>query len=92
MIAPEEQFVKGLFCGEGPLKDFEGTRPWPPILSGWFPSSFHGKPCMRLGYCPYGVLVEEFPLRHGSDESCRCSLFGHDCPVYYVAEDVIEGE
>ena len=46
------------------------------------------KPCKKLGYCPYGVLVEEFPLKMKSKISCE--LFGHDCPVFYVAEGLEE--
>lgn len=48
------------------------------------------KPCIKLGYCPYGQLVEEFPF---SNNKLSCSLankalivFGHDCPVHYHAE------
>jgi len=47
------------------------------------------KPCWEIKYCPYGPLVEAFPLaenRH--DKSCR--IFGHDCPVFYVAEPLTE--
>lgn len=62
------------------------------------------KPCKKLGYCPYGKLVEYFPL-HGKqvqwngiklewikpkENALSCKLFGHDCPVYYVAEDMTE--
>ena len=54
------------------------------------------KPCIRLDYCPYGQLVEEFPL-HETDTKLSCSLengaiipFGHDCPVHYHAELVKE--
>ena len=42
------------------------------------------KPCNELGWCPYGPLVEQFPLKGKSNISC--SVFGHDCPVFYVAE------
>jgi HNH endonuclease len=45
------------------------------------------KPCWELKYCPYGPLVEQFPLEHG-EFSCR--IFGHDCPVFYVAEPLTE--
>ena len=45
------------------------------------------KPCHKLGYCPYGAMVESFPLVHG-EFSCR--VFGHDCPMYYNAEDLDE--
>lgn len=47
------------------------------------------KPCWEIKYCPYGPLVEEFPLaknRHA--KSCR--IYGHDCPVFYVAEPFTE--
>jgi hypothetical protein len=47
------------------------------------------KPCWELKYCPYGPLVEEFPLAGDpTDKSCR--IFGHDCPVFYVAEPLTE--
>jgi transposase-like protein len=46
------------------------------------------KPCELCNYCPYGQLVEEYPLRKNSKYSCE--LFGHDCPVYYLAEFVEE--
>lgn len=42
-------------------------------------------PSKKLGYCPYGYLVEEFPLEHGERS---CPVYGHDCPVFYVAEAV----
>lgn len=59
-------------------------------------------PCDILKYCPYGCLVEYFPLRgkivswNGLQiewikpikESKPCPTFGHDCPVFYVAEDI----
>ena len=46
------------------------------------------KPCHKLGYCPYGQLVEEFPLRNNKKISCE--VFGHDCPMFYHAEDLSE--
>lgn len=49
------------------------------------------KPCLLCFYCPYGTLVEEFPLRQKrSKYSCR--IFGHDCPAYYMAEPFRENE
>ena len=53
------------------------------------------KPCIKLQYCPYGQLVEEFPL-HREDTKLSCNnenthgfmQFGHDCPVHYHAEFV----
>jgi len=54
------------------------------------------KPCRQLGYCPYGELVEEYPLRDADDQygdklACLWKngalfQFGHDCPVHYLAE------
>lgn len=47
------------------------------------------KPCWELKYCPYGPLVEEFPLpEESSHRSCR--IFGHECPVFTVAEPFTE--
>jgi HNH endonuclease len=47
------------------------------------------KPCWEIRYCPYGPLVEQFPLRVKRDER-SCRIFGHDCPVFYVAEPLTE--
>lgn len=47
------------------------------------------KPCHKIGYCPYGPLVEDFPLRLKRDNK-SCKVFGHDCPVFSVAEDIKE--
>ena len=52
------------------------------------------KPCNILGWCPYGQLVEEFPLDNlkvkGKEVNCR--LFGHHCPMFYHAENLSEGK
>lgn len=48
------------------------------------------KPCDKLGYCPYGILVEQFP----PSEPCRrkgCDRFGHLCPAFVVAECIDGG-
>ena len=47
------------------------------------------RPCHELGYCPYGQLVEEFPLEKKSGKF-SCKTFGHNCPMYYMAEDITE--
>lgn len=47
------------------------------------------KPCWEIKYCPYGPLVEDFPLKAEPDEK-SCRIFGHDCPVFYVAEPLTE--
>ncbi len=47
------------------------------------------KPCWELKYCPYGPLVEDFPLRPEPDEK-SCRIFGHDCPVFSMAEPLTE--
>jgi hypothetical protein len=46
------------------------------------------KPCWELKYCPYGSLVEEFPIAEDSEYTCR--IFGHICPVFKVAEPLTE--
>jgi hypothetical protein len=62
------------------------------------------KPCHELNYCPYGVLVEYFPLNgHQAffngvkldwikprEDAEPCHVFGHECPVYHVAENMKE--
>ena len=47
------------------------------------------KPCWEIKYCPYGPLVEQFPLAEGGDPQ-RCIIFGHICPVFRVAEPFTE--
>jgi hypothetical protein len=47
------------------------------------------KPCWELKYCPYGPLVEDFPLAEQGDER-SCRIFGHICPVFSVAEPFTE--
>lgn len=47
------------------------------------------KPCWELKYCPYGILVEEFPFKEEFDDK-SCRIFGHDCPVYYTASPMTE--
>ena len=48
------------------------------------------KPCWELKYCPYGVLVENFPLGDVDDDVFKCRIFGHICPVFKVAEPLTE--
>ena len=55
------------------------------------------KPCHKLGYCPYGCIVEEFPLieekirrKYKKDVIVNCKVFGHHCPMFYNAEDLDE--
>lgn len=48
------------------------------------------KPCHILKACPYGALVEQFPLLDEYTEETgleRCSVFGHQCPYNYVANE-----
>jgi len=47
------------------------------------------KPCWEIKYCPYGVLVEQFPISEKSTEK-SCRIYGHDCPVFSVAEAFTE--
>lgn len=43
------------------------------------------KPCHILNCCPYGQLVEEYPLPTKRGKR-SCKVFGHDCPAYYQTE------
>ena len=42
-------------------------------------------PCVKLDYCPYGAVVELYPLLENRGNK-SCQVFGHDCPVHYLAE------
>ena len=46
------------------------------------------KPCNKLKYCPYGPLVEQYPLLEKRDAK-SCKTFGHQCPAYYVSEKAV---
>ena len=46
-----------------------------------------GFPCKKLGYCPYGYLVEDFPVEELRSEK-GCPVYGHVCPVFSTAEAV----
>jgi len=49
------------------------------------------KPCHEIGFCPYGQLVEAFPLRSPKErDETACTVFGHDCPVFRCAEPIAE--
>ena len=48
------------------------------------------KPCKMMAFCPYGSLVERFPLQKNPRNEMSCSEFGHDCPVFYLAEIFID--
>lgn len=58
------------------------------------------KPCGVLMWCPYGPLVEDFPLANRKSRRSNrrtpmakpepCAVFGHDCPVFYVAEPMLD--
>ena len=48
------------------------------------------KPCKKLGYCPYGILVELFALKDLKikGKKINCEVFGHHCPMFSLAEDL----
>ena len=46
------------------------------------------RPCWEIKYCPYGPLVEDFPLDRSPEYGCK--IFGHICPVFKVAEPFTE--
>ena len=47
------------------------------------------KPCYVLNWCPYGGLVEAFRIRKGITKY-TCQVFRHDCPVFYISEEIDE--
>lgn len=47
------------------------------------------KPCHKTGTCPYGSLVEIYPIRARRGKY-SCKTFGHDCPVFYLEENMAE--
>jgi hypothetical protein len=47
------------------------------------------KPCKKCGFCPYGILVEEYPLKNPRTNR-SCKMFGHDCPTYSVPQPITE--
>ncbi len=47
------------------------------------------KPCRICGFCPYGQLVEAFPLKSKRNKE-SCEIFGHECPAFYLAEPMCE--
>ena len=119
-------------------KDFYFLSDDPQIKVEWSKRTNHiCKPCWELKYCPYGPLVEEFPLlgstrneaiehneflkeqlqknaydeehtkyfekdviefnpedypkSHSKEDVERsCSIFGHQCPVFFVNEPFTE--
>ncbi len=47
------------------------------------------KPCLSYSGCPYGYLVESFVCRQEISKY-SCDAFGHDCPVFYLMENIRE--
>jgi len=47
------------------------------------------KPCYNLNWCPYGGLTEAFRIRR-KQTKYTCKIFGHDCPVFYISEEITE--
>ena len=47
------------------------------------------KPCHFCGFCPYGSLIEAFPITIKRTKY-SCKVFGHNCPVFYHAEPLAE--
>ncbi|TKJ19803.1 MAG: hypothetical protein CEE43_14470 [Promethearchaeota archaeon Loki_b32] len=80
---------EGWFCEECYNDIQETTDP-----KRWFNESIMvdenaEKPCYILKWCPYGGLVEAFRIRREISRY-TCQVFGHDCPVFYISEKVIE--
>lgn len=45
-------------------------------------------PCKKLSYCPYGYLVEKFPVDEVGGSEKSCPIYGHVCPVFSTVEAV----
>src|SRR5512145_51685 len=74
---------KKLLSNDGPIQKWGKKINWKKRVKSVC------KSCWEIKYCPYGPLIESFPCKEKSDyKSCR--IFGHDCPVYYVAEPLTE--
>ena len=69
---------RGKWLIDGEWKKLPPTKQQTPIF----------KPCKTLHFCPYGYLVEEFPL--DKIEGINCQVFGHQCPIFYLGEGVYE--
>lgn len=67
-----------------------GKRPECGMKAGESIAVHDVKPCVKLEYCPYGALVEQFQLPNPHDKH-GCDLFGHLCPVFVVAERRCDG-
>ena len=66
---------------------------WCPEHYGSIDTSHHkgdslAKPCHILRWCPYGELVEFFPLMSSGEAACR--VYGHYCPAFHVSEGLAE--
>lgn len=66
----------------------EGEKSWNKFYKE-FQEDGHMKPCHYTGFCVYGQLVEEFPIKNKSTFR-SCKVFGHECPVFYMAEPLAE--
>ena len=71
-------------------KIFESARKGMRVNNKFIQHKNIEKPCYKLGYCPYGQLVEVFNLRKKADKKISCKIFGHDCPVFFHAENIME--
>lgn len=69
--------------GEDSISEWVKSRKWDKKVKAVC------KPCWEIKYCPYGPLVEDFPIAEHDDEK-RCIIFGHQCPVFSVAEPFTE--
>jgi len=74
-------WLKGCLLRE-PRKDFDIS---------WKTDKERIKPCHKLGFCPYGQIIEEFPIDFFKKRTeFSCKVFGHNCPVFYCAEPLSE--
>jgi len=48
------------------------------------------KPCWKLGYCPFGVLIYDFSAKVAKNDPRRCSVYGYICPSFFYSQCVVD--
>jgi hypothetical protein len=93
---------KGISPGVKRLLGFDPDADDKVVRKEWQRRTKHVcKPCWELRYCPYGPLVEDFPLSpvtkaktieelSEKDLDVSCMVFGHVCPVFFINEPFTE--
>lgn len=78
-----------LWCLKCFQEEEETINPKDKFNKGFIVHENAEKPCHALHWCPYGNLVENFRLRNMYSKY-TCLVFDHDCPSFYVSEQITE--